>query len=289
MAPGFYAVRAGRAPGVYRTWDECSAQVMGFSGGEYKKFATVEEASAYVGVRRALMPASRAPAASFKRSRSPSPPDAPESAPAKRTAEPTPDPSGVMPAGPRPAAPKREPCYTVAEAVRRARTHLVPPSLGGPPAPLVVYTDGGCTGLGTALAQAGIGIYFGANSACNVAAPVEGRVHTNQVAELQAVLGALRITAHFGGPADQVLVRTDSTYTINVCTVWYASWKSKGFRTAAGDPVKNLDLVHALHDALFPRGKRPRNVRFEHVRGHSGEPGNAAADALATEGLSRCF
>ena len=54
MAPGFYAVRAGRAPGVYRTWDECSAQVMGFSGGEYKKFATVEEASAYVGVRRAL-------------------------------------------------------------------------------------------------------------------------------------------------------------------------------------------------------------------------------------------
>ena len=30
-----YAVRKGKIPGLYNTWDECKAQVDGFSGAEY--------------------------------------------------------------------------------------------------------------------------------------------------------------------------------------------------------------------------------------------------------------
>lgn len=32
-----YAVKVGRVPGVYATWAECSKQVTGFRGAEFKK------------------------------------------------------------------------------------------------------------------------------------------------------------------------------------------------------------------------------------------------------------
>ncbi|XP_030044629.1 ribonuclease H1 isoform X3 [Microcaecilia unicolor] len=44
----YYAVRAGREPGVYRTWEECKEQVNRFHSARYKKFPTEEEAWAFV-------------------------------------------------------------------------------------------------------------------------------------------------------------------------------------------------------------------------------------------------
>lgn len=49
MAQKFYAVKKGKKPGVYRTWDECKAQVDGFSGASYKSFPTMEAAREFVG------------------------------------------------------------------------------------------------------------------------------------------------------------------------------------------------------------------------------------------------
>lgn len=46
----YYAVKKGTNPGIYLTWDECKEQVSGFSGAEYRGFATEEEAKAYLGV-----------------------------------------------------------------------------------------------------------------------------------------------------------------------------------------------------------------------------------------------
>ncbi|WFD39448.1 ribonuclease H [Malassezia japonica] len=43
----FYAVRVGRVPGVYTTWDECKAQVERFQGSVYKSFPTRELAEAF--------------------------------------------------------------------------------------------------------------------------------------------------------------------------------------------------------------------------------------------------
>lgn len=39
-----YAVFQGKFPGLYKTWDEASAQVQGFKGAVYKSFSTREEA-----------------------------------------------------------------------------------------------------------------------------------------------------------------------------------------------------------------------------------------------------
>jgi ribonuclease HI len=44
----FYAVKVGRASGIYQTWDECKRQVDGFSGALYKSFLTIEEARQYL-------------------------------------------------------------------------------------------------------------------------------------------------------------------------------------------------------------------------------------------------
>ena len=48
MAKKFYAVRAGRTPGIYKTWDDCKRQVTGCKGAEYKGFETLAEEEAYI-------------------------------------------------------------------------------------------------------------------------------------------------------------------------------------------------------------------------------------------------
>ena len=48
MAKKVYAVRKGKKTGLYTTWAECQKQISGFSGAEFKGFATLEEAKAYL-------------------------------------------------------------------------------------------------------------------------------------------------------------------------------------------------------------------------------------------------
>lgn len=50
MANKFYAVKVGKTPGIYYTWDECKANVDGFSGAIYKSFKTLAEANDYMGI-----------------------------------------------------------------------------------------------------------------------------------------------------------------------------------------------------------------------------------------------
>ena len=45
----FYAVKNGNETGVFTSWDECKKAVSGYSGAEYKGFATKEEAEEYLG------------------------------------------------------------------------------------------------------------------------------------------------------------------------------------------------------------------------------------------------
>ena len=48
MAKKYYAVRCGRVPGIYETWDECKAQVDGYPAARYKSFQTKEQAKAFL-------------------------------------------------------------------------------------------------------------------------------------------------------------------------------------------------------------------------------------------------
>jgi ribonuclease HI len=104
---------------------------------------------------------------------------------------------------------------------------------------------------------------------------------SNQVAELFAVLALLRAV-----PREyEVLVRTDSQFTINVMTKWLPGWKRNGWKKADGGPVANLALIQDLD-----RASTGRTVRYEWVRGHSGDPMNEIADRIcgaASDALRR--
>lgn len=42
-----YAVVRGRVPGIYHSWDEASAQVLGFPQAKFKRFNSLEDAFVY--------------------------------------------------------------------------------------------------------------------------------------------------------------------------------------------------------------------------------------------------
>ena len=96
---------------------------------------------------------------------------------------------------------------------------------------------------------------------------------TNNMGELMAVLDLLQQTAHLD---DELHVFCDSTYVINAITKWMAGWKRKGWKTGGGTPVKNVELMKALDEAM-----QGRRVKFEWVKGHAGHALNEAADERA--------
>ena len=44
----YYAVRVGRVPGIYRTWEDCKAQTTGISGAQFKGFSSLDEAERFL-------------------------------------------------------------------------------------------------------------------------------------------------------------------------------------------------------------------------------------------------
>lgn len=47
MAQKYYAVKKGKVPGIYYSWEDCKEQVSGFKGAVYKSFQSQEEARRY--------------------------------------------------------------------------------------------------------------------------------------------------------------------------------------------------------------------------------------------------
>lgn len=48
MAKKYYAVRVGKTPGIYLSWDDCKAMVDGYPGAKYKSFTNIAEAEAFL-------------------------------------------------------------------------------------------------------------------------------------------------------------------------------------------------------------------------------------------------
>ena len=44
----YYAVRIGKTPGIYKTWEECKAQVIGYKGAIYKGFVEKQDAEDFL-------------------------------------------------------------------------------------------------------------------------------------------------------------------------------------------------------------------------------------------------
>ncbi|KAL8794083.1 MAG: hypothetical protein Q9195_003383 [Heterodermia aff. obscurata] len=148
---------------------------------------------------------------------------------------------------------------------------------------LRIHTDGSSLGNGKAGAFAGIGVYFGPGDERNLSEALPGTRQTNQRAELTAILRALEIIPR---NRDASII-TDSKYAIDCVTSWYINWRKNGWRTAAGKPVENKDLVENILTKTEEREKLQARTDFEWIKGHSSNVGNEAADRLAVNGARK--
>ncbi len=138
----------------------------------------------------------------------------------------------------------------------------------------VIYTDGACSGNP---GPGGWGVLILPDTGEERELSGGEAATTNNRMELTAAIEGLNAL-----PAGQRLtVITDSTYVRDGITSWLANWKARGWQTAAKKPVKNIDLWQALDAAAASH-----EVTWEWVRGHTGDPGNERADALARSGMA---
>ena len=141
---------------------------------------------------------------------------------------------------------------------------------------VVIYTDGACKGNP---GPGGWGALLRSEDGSEKELCGGEPGTTNNRMEMMAVieaLGALKRPCH-------VTLNVDSQYVLKGITEWLPGWKAKGWRTAAKQPVKNVDLWQRL-DALVAGGGHAIDWRW--VRGHNGDPGNERADALANRGVA---
>ena len=139
---------------------------------------------------------------------------------------------------------------------------------------VIIYTDGACKGNP---GPGGWGVFLQSSSSEKELWGGEPETTNNRM-ELTAVIEALKALKR---PCD-VLLYLDSEYVRKGITEWLPGWKARGWKTAAKQPVKNVDLWQAL-DALVQSGGHRIDWRW--VKGHAGDPGNERADMLANRGV----
>ncbi len=139
---------------------------------------------------------------------------------------------------------------------------------------VTVYTDGACKG------NPGPGGWGVLLLSGNTEKELFGGelATTNNRMELTAVIEALTALKR---PCEVTLF-LDSEYVRKGITEWIHGWKARGWRTAARQPVKNVELWQKLDAVVIQSGHQ---ITWKWVKGHAGDPGNERADALANRGV----
>jgi ribonuclease HI len=132
----------------------------------------------------------------------------------------------------------------------------------------IVFTDGAC------LNNPGPGGYAALILIDGKEQIIVGRdpATTNNKMEMMAAIKALEALPH--GLA--ATVHSDSQYVVKGIREWLPGWKKRGWRTAAGEPVKNQPLWEELD-----RLNSGRKITWQWVKGHAGHEQNERVDGLA--------
>tara|TARA_B100001540_G_C15798291_1_gene638682 strand:- start:2322 stop:2636 length:315 start_codon:yes stop_codon:yes gene_type:complete len=97
--------------------------------------------------------------------------------------------------------------------------------------------------------------------------------------ELTAAIKALEYCSEQEGKQPslkQIKIYTDSTYLKEGITIWISKWEKNNWKTADKKNVKNVDLWKNLKELV-----KSHQIEWHWVKGHSDDPLNDLADALA--------
>ncbi|KAL8687990.1 MAG: hypothetical protein Q9218_005984 [Villophora microphyllina] len=153
---------------------------------------------------------------------------------------------------------------------------------------LVVYTDGCCLSNGQSgqnMARAGYGIHFPQLPRdWDLKSPLsETEKHTNQRAELTAVIRASQLVRMRGVPCERIHLYADSMYAVKGLAEWIPHWRNNGYRTAQKKPVANADLFKMLDQ----EASQWMNQGGELVLDYIPREQNSIADGLAKAGAQQ--
>ena len=95
--------------------------------------------------------------------------------------------------------------------------------------------------------------------------------------ELTAVINGLKKI----NISSKITIKSDSKYVIRGNTEWLSTWKNNGWITSAKKQVANKSLWIEL-DKLTQKHK----IKWQWIKGHSGDDENERADELARKGLN---
>jgi ribonuclease HI len=137
---------------------------------------------------------------------------------------------------------------------------------------VVIFTDGACKGNP---GPGGWGALMRYGSMEKELCGGE-RNTTNNRMEMMAVICGLEALTK----ASKVRIVLDSQYVQKGMNEWIVGWKARGWKTAAKQPVKNVDLWQRLDLAVAKH-----QVQWQWVKGHAGHEGNERADELANRGI----
>jgi ribonuclease HI len=130
-----------------------------------------------------------------------------------------------------------------------------------------VFTDGACSHNGRPNAKAGYAIWFPDHPNLSESARIpDGQAQTNQRAELTAISRSIVILDEKGFHDVDIILYTDSDYSINCLTKWIPGWIARGWKTSAGGDVLHRDLIEETSKRL----SKFKSHRFVHVRAHTG-------------------
>lgn len=139
--------------------------------------------------------------------------------------------------------------------------------------PVVIYTDGACSGNP---GPGGWGAILTYGDKCKEISGGE-EVTTNNRMELMAAIAALEALKR----PSRVELHTDSSYLKNGITQWIHGWKRNGWRTSDKKPVKNAELWQRLDEA-----RNRHEIDWHWLKGHAGHPENERADEIAREAMA---
>ena len=137
---------------------------------------------------------------------------------------------------------------------------------------IIIYTDGACKGNP---GPGGWGVLILLENE-QIELSGGSKETTNNQMELTAVIKAL----NFFEKKIKVDLYTDSKYVMDGITDYVKKWKINGWQTANKKPVKNMNLWKILDEL-----NNLHDINWNWVKGHSGNPENEKADALANLGI----